>query len=694
MRRPIRAAALAACLAALTLAARPAAAAPVELLVDAFPLLDMGASMAVGWNEIVVSVQNAGARPARGRIEVSTTRPGYGSSLSHDLRVTAPFSAGAGATVNVRVPTQVASYGDVTVEVMDDDGAQIAQKSISAHVPGGAVLLDVSEVSRLRAAVNEAVITPLFAPASAGSRSAPVLAVGSPRFDPATGDPMLPDRAALYASVDAVLMRSDVLARLGGAELDALAGYVLAGGTLAVAVARPEDLRHPTLAAFAGGPISRRGVAAATLAGFSLPSPPTSGLVAGNKIIPPANDPSGELAEVLVGVTGGNLHGSLYGSSAAYGLGEVHVLAFDPSRRPAVDDPWAQARVVDMARRAYDRRSTQVFRPGAEPISHSYTNVRRELDPNEGSRWAVAAAALLLIAYAVLAGPVSFSLAAKAGRPLRALRRLPLFAAIAFALVLGIGMTAKGITGRARHLTLIEAGAGMPKGSARRFRGFYAARGKELTVHTTDASSVLSTAVVADYADRRDHLLVDRDGARLVEVAAMPWQTVVVREDGFASVGDGISLVDDGPGGIAVVNRSGHDLRGAVLRVPSGEAYYFPRIKDGDRASSATARKLGDDADGRMWETMMTSGVRAGWVELHRLVANALKPVLEPDAPGLSDAWGALQDVAGDSVDWFPTGVPALIGQLDGGEGRLSDAGLLVDRDRVLVRVLGYGGRP
>ena len=51
-----------------------------------------------------------------------------------------------------------------------------------------------------------------------------MLAVGSPRFDPATGDPMLPDRAALYTTADAVLLRSDILARLAGAELDALAG--------------------------------------------------------------------------------------------------------------------------------------------------------------------------------------------------------------------------------------------------------------------------------------------------------------------------------------------------------------------------------------------------------------------------------------------------------------------------------------
>ena len=46
-----------------------------------------------------------------------------------------------------------------------------------------------------------------------------------------------------------------MLSRLVGAELDALAGYVLAGGTLAINIVRPEDLRHPTLVSLVGGAI-------------------------------------------------------------------------------------------------------------------------------------------------------------------------------------------------------------------------------------------------------------------------------------------------------------------------------------------------------------------------------------------------------------------------------------------------------
>ena len=34
------------------------------------------------------------------------------------------------------------------------------------------------------------------------------------------------------------------------------------------------------------------------------------------------------------------------------------------------------------------------------------------------------------------------------------------------------------------------------------------------------------------------------------------------------------------------------------------------------------------------------------------------------------------------------------LGQLDGGEGRASDSGLRLESDRLLVRVVGFGGKP
>ena len=99
-------------------------------------------------------------------------------------------------------------------------------------------------------------MTPGVAPAAvpyASPGSTTPLTVGSPAVDPTTGDAVLPERAAGYAAATVVVVPSERLARLQGAELDALVGWVLAGGTLAVFPTRPEDLRAGTLTTLVGG---------------------------------------------------------------------------------------------------------------------------------------------------------------------------------------------------------------------------------------------------------------------------------------------------------------------------------------------------------------------------------------------------------------------------------------------------------
>lgn len=693
------AAGLAACSASITAWAQPmispvAPLKPPDVVAEAIPAISAGAAVPWGWNQIQVRIQNNGGRAARGSVEVSTQQ----YSSDRVFHASAPYSVGAGASIIVRVPARVASYGDVRVQVMDDVDGQVLSQSFTASGQVAVVLLDVSPASRLRGVIHEAPASPLYAPSSVGSMPAggASLLVSQPRFDPATGDPLLPDRPALYSAADAVLMRTDTLARLAGAELDALAGYVLGGGTLALVAARPEDLRHPTLVSLVGGEVASGPVAAETRREM-LPPAGSSG---SGRVIPPAPNPMDDVALAMGGWTGGNLRPSPYGSAASYGLGEVHLLSFDPMNKPAVDDPWVQIRMVDLARRAYDRRSTVVFRPGVEQRRDEINRVRQQLDPNEGSRWAIGLSALLLCIYAVLAGPLNFTLAAKKHRPLRALWHLPIYAAVAFGVIVGIGVAAKGVTGRARHLTLVEAGAGMTKGTARRYRGFFTSRSEDLTVRTTDASSLVSTAVAAELSEQRDKLVVDRDGARLTDVTALPWQTVVVREDGFASLGEGITVLCERPspvapiGGATIVNRSARDLRAAVLWLPSGGARYFAKIKDGERVHSSAGQDLGTTTSGRSWISMAGTGRRVGGLDVHDLGASLLGPIVDKDAPGLGDAWWAMEEAANDEVDWLPDGVPTLLGQLDGGEGRAADAGLRLESDRLLVRVIGCGGRP
>ena len=661
-----------------------------QLGVEVVPGLGTGSLTSHAWTAVVVRLHNGGSQPARGTVELRAQS--YGSGSDAAFRASAPYALGAGATVHLRLPAYAESYADVVVEVRGVEGALLDRTEVSVAEQSRSLLVDVTETSRLKAVLADVTVHPSYEPSRSHTRGAPStsLGVAAPRFDPATGEPILPDRAPLYASADAVLVPSDTLSRLTGAELDALAGWVLAGGSLAVSVRRPEDLRHPTLVALAGGPISAVAVAPETLVPLSLER--ASSQKAKPTIVTPA--PSDALKATLSGYAGGNLQPSLYGASAMYGLGELHLFAFDPASKAALEDPWAQARVADVARRGFDRRSSLVFRPGSTPSSANNGPVRQQLDPNQSSRWAIGVATLLLCFYAIFAGPVSFTLAARRGQPLRALWRLPIYAAVTFLVIVGIGVSAKGLTGRARHLSLIEAGAGMPRGAVRRFRGFFTPRAQELTVRTTDASSVLATAVVDDPSARNDHLLVDREGARLVALQALPWQTVVVREDGLAPLGDGISIVAGASGGLDVTNRTGRPLRGVLVRNEKGETFYAARLADGDRLSTLAATNVTTLPGGTSWKGSVATTTSVGRLDVHELAAHELTAMLAPDAPGLAEAWAALEGAAGQGVDWFPDGVPVVLAQLDGGAGRTSDAGLPIEQDRLLVRVVGYGGRP
>jgi hypothetical protein len=288
---------------------------------------------------------------------------------------------------------------------------------------------------------------------------------------------------------------------------------------------------------------------------------------------------------------------------------------------------------------------------------------------------------LVLILYSMLAGPLNFYLASKAGRPLRALRHLPLWAAGCMAIVLLLGTLAKGISGQARHLSLIEAGAGMGQASIVRFRGFYSPAAEQLLIRAGAHGNVLDVAGAGNEALRE--LVVDRDGVRLERVQARPWQTVVVREDGFTAIGAGVSILDKA-GDVEIKNRTAHDLIAAILWQPKGPSVYFSRIADGQSVLAskgvAMSKKVGVT---RYFGSMVARD----------LGAHEFTDSVERDAKGAGSAWLALERVA-ERGNWWPDDVPVLIAQIEGGEGKTSDSGLRIESDRLLLRVVGYGGVP
>src|SRR5207237_2566389 len=112
----------------------------------------------------------------------------------------------------------------------------------------------------------------------------------------------------------------------------------------------------------------------------STPSPKAPGAAAPRPI---RTGPAEAMRARLSGFDGGRLAASDFGATAPCGLGEVHLLAFDPLTPPGIDDPWAQTRMIDLVGRAWDRRA-RVALPvgGGERGVTRLDDVRRALDPH------------------------------------------------------------------------------------------------------------------------------------------------------------------------------------------------------------------------------------------------------------------------------------------------------------------------
>ena len=655
-------------------------------MLEPTPVLGAGTPTSPGWFSVAVHLSNSGDAQIAGTLELSSELS-YAPATAHVV-TRAPFGVAGKGRVTLMLPTHgfTGSLPALRLRALDPHGNVLADVELPDPRPYGPFLFDLDVPSRIAPSLRgQGVIATRARSVRYGAY--PTLSVSTPDVNPATGDPVLPERAAGYASATVVLAKSEQIAALKGPELRALGDWVLAGGALAVVVTRPEDLHRPPLTDMLGGDV-QTGAPPASLEAekdfLVVPHPsaappytyrgPGTGATA-HKLLPPSPD----VANTLVGYRGGNLHPSPWGASASYGLGEVHLLAFDATRAPSVTDEWVQLEMVELVTHAFNRGNvvalpsaqTALDRPGVRAV-------KKVLDPNEGSRWAVAVSALLLLLYAAGAGPLNFYLASRRGRPLRALLHLPMWAAGAFGAVVVLGVAAKGVRGRARHLTLVEAGAGMSRGAATRFRGFYSASSGQLTVRATQRGAVLDVAGRTDDTSRE--VVVDRDGARIEHFQAKPWQTVVVREDGSIDLGGGVSIVRTGHD-VEVKNRTARDLLAVLLKLPGLGVMSFPRIADGHSVLASKGRPVPVSiGHSRPTGPSMTHGLDADLFDLDKT------------ADGADEAWQALETLADTDTDWWPPDVPVLLGQLAGGEGRTSDSGLRLDRDRVLVRVVGYGG--
>ncbi len=670
------------CLLCLVALAAPATA-NAALALDVQPLLGTGTPASDGWMSTYVHLSNDSSQVVRGTLmvhaELSWSRP----SASGPRNTTeVPFSVAARSQVTIEVPVHgfPGTPPALRVIALSPEGDSLAEAKSAELRPPDPLVFDLSSPSHVAPALRQLAVA--LTKTRWGGVSSPLIAVSSARVEARTGEPIVPKLASGYASATLVLATGQQLAVLSDEARAALSDWLLAGGALALALDRPEDLRAPYVQAWVGGPAYEAAApdALRAEATFTVPIEPGGPRAPGPTLAEQRLAPSPESRAQLRGFQGGNLRASPWGATASYGLGELHLLAFRPNAEPFVSDPWTHYKLADLTRHAWDRGSSIALPFAGMTLDESRLRlVRRELDPNQGTRWTIVVSALLLLAYAGLAGPLNFYLARRAGKPLRALAQLPLWSALALALVVLLGVLGRGVEGRARRLTLIEAGAGMSRAVATRFRGLYASSAQEHVVMASERGNVLDVAGEAEGTGR--HLVVDRDGTRLTQLRGRPWEVVVVREDGFMNLGGGVTLLPAPDGTLMVRNRLGRDLLGVVLR-PNGsrDARFFLRIKDGESVAESSGQPLSLTPSGSFGRSALN--------------LDMVRDRLDGGVKGLTAAWEAIEAATTRTIDFWPADVPVLLGQLDGGEGKLVDSGLEIESDRALIRVVGFGGVP
>jgi len=684
----------------------------------AAPVFGTEAACGEGWMELVARVDNPGALPAKGTVEVQSAYGGYYASYESRFVSRVPFNVGPHAAAVLHVPVRgqaLASTASVTARA--GDGTKLAETTVSMGTSAAPLLVDVDDPSRLSVVMRGWPLSTAWRPVSSSIGATTALTVGAPATDPTTGDPVLPERAAGYAAATVVVIPSDRLARLQGSELDALVGWVLDGGTLAVFPTRPEDLRAGILTTLVGAAVTAtppppimmtlpgavRSGSAPSFGGpfpsppmpFAPPTipPPSTGATPIGWYVPARTTPFGPLAGTgpttalrpkLSGYSGGNLRPTEYGATASYGLGQVHVLGFNPTSSPALEDPWMHGRMLDMVGDAWERHALLAFPQGEGGRSSNVYEVRRALDPNENFRPALGIAAILLVLYSILAGPLVFMRSYRRGRPLDPLVWVPVASAGCFALIVVIGLAGKGWSGRARHLALVEAGAGMSRGAVHRFRGFFASQTRAMRVRASEPGSVLDL-VAADSRDQGDPVLrLDKDGTSLENLTSLPWQTVVVSEDGFTELGGGVAVREQADGSVVVANHTGHRLKNVVVWAPKADASWFANVDPGETVLSTSGRTV--------FVPSSRSTGTAGTRTVHEIDASRFQTLLGHAGEEMTVRWSAMSSASGSSTDWWPDDVPVVIGEIEGGEGVKTDATLRVESDTMLFRVVGEGG--
>ncbi len=698
-----------------------AAPAPVKApIIASATMLFLGETPEAMVTRVVgIRVQNVTSSAIKGSLRV---RPETGIGDTHAISpVRVPVSLAASEEATVRVPLPPANSAIYRYEVLFETENDTFSLTKFDHMVGHNqfTLVDLSQPPRLVQLRGSPL--PSVVRASYGSPQASVATVS---VAPGSGDIVLPEQRAAYATVAAVFVRSDQLARTPQAAQAALLAWVHAGGTLAVAITRPEDLRLGPLPTLLGGEIVSTKVSQEVVSpsgkryvvpdqnadeedtGLPAPEPFDSGATpkadGGKKadggeaedqedaaVVPigfspikkpmpytkpppkspsatPTSPPSAALLATLVGYKSPKLNESRFGATAQVGLGQVHLLAFDPTAPGVIEEIWTRTRMLELIADSTRNRTVldgPLTRPWRE---NGLDELRKLLDPNEGFRPALLLSTIMLVGYSVFL-PVALFWARRRQRLFDGLLLVPLLSGATFFAIVTVSFVSRGAQSRARRLSLVEVASGDEQAAIRRYRGFFSNRSSSLAVAAESPSAMLSLAnddVVGSGELRRE-----RDGLVLTGVPTAAWQTLVVREDDTFVLKGGIRLKAEKDGSITIENRTAFKLVD-LLVATSRKGTYLESIEPRAIANTKSGKIAGAHAYGPGDFVSYFSDV--------------------PDRrrSEVTSRWQAMSTTAGGATTTSTPDRIVLSAELVGADAPSRDSNLHVDDAHTLIRVL------
>ncbi|MGZ3456580.1 MAG: hypothetical protein ACXVEF_43645 [Polyangiales bacterium] len=663
-------------------------------IANAKPRLDVAhvqgkdAPWVVGWNEAVVTLDTGVDGLAfRGEVVIDSTYDRHGDS-SATVRVPVSLAAGESARLLIPFFLNPGRYPSVALRTAAE--GEIAAQSLTLTRPiesiasiveiqgkdaRGAKLIDIPSspgggFDDEGLIAPPGTIPPTFPPHGGGKGfhvPAPMPTVSpwlsglmaqvvTVQTAKESGDPILPDVSGGWSGAAVVVVPSDILARLQGRPYESLEHWVLSGGVLAVSVVREEDLRGANLKALLGEEVHLTSATASPTLTFS----------------------GQNLTRGDVSKSGDD------GDWATHGVGQVWLLRRDPWSR-ALDPKSAKSLYAIWEHAAIRRRSLISLPAGNGVRWYDDDRMRHYLDPNHGFRPALGAAAVLIVIYAILVGPLVFARARKLGRPLSVLKVTPLLALGLFLLLVGLGKLGKGFRGRARNLAVIDVGGGQTKGAATTLRAFYLpdASGIDLV-----ATRPVDTVHVVDPFLDSGSIELDRGTLAVRGVRAHPWQTVVVAEEGARDVPGGIVLEGNGSR-LTLINKTPWTLEHVVLHpettpVAPAKSRYFEKVPPGGSVTLRDGIAVGRNVRPMQWEIQGSS--------------KSPSPGIEPKDGNYDEAFDALGALVGGwqsttapgGADPLPTSQPiaTCVVRTSGGK----ESGITIEKEAILIRVIGLGG--